>query len=101
MTGEQELKKLLKNTQPVLNEGAYVFASVSDTNVFPRDQIICEFKEKEGISLVLKQEIADAHGLSYDFIAAWITLEVHSSLNAVGLSAAFAGELAKYDISCN
>ncbi len=43
--------------------------------------------EPEGQSLVLRQEHADKSELDYDFVAAWMTLRVHSSLHAVGLTA--------------
>lgn len=35
------------------------------------------------------------------FRAAWITLTVHSDLQAVGFTAAFAGALGRAGISCN
>jgi hypothetical protein len=44
---------------------------------------------------------AEAAGLSYSFVAAWITLTVHSSLEAVGLTAAVSQALAQAGISCN
>jgi hypothetical protein len=34
-------------------------------------------------------------------VASWITLRIHSSLKAIGLSAKFSAALAKNNISCN
>lgn len=101
MAGETDLSILIANMEPVLNEGEYVFVSVSDLRSIPKDNIISQIKEKEGITVILSKENADALGLKYDFIAAWITLHIHSSLDAVGLTAAFSTALAENGISCN
>ncbi|MEL7222745.1 MAG: ACT domain-containing protein, partial [Bacteroidota bacterium] len=79
----------------------YVFTSVKELSNIPRDITICEIREKEGITLVLEKAKAEELGLSYTFTAAWITLNVHSALEAVGLTAAFATALGKFNISCN
>lgn len=100
-TGEKDLTTLLHSMNPVLHPGDYVFCTVADTGLIPADEIILNFKEAEGATLIIKKETADAAGLSYTFVAAWITLTVHSSLEAVGLTAAFYGALAKEGISCN
>ena len=99
--GETALAKLIANMEPVLNEGDYVFASVLNTASIPREITICEIKEKEGVTVIVSKKDAEALGLSYGYIAAWITLNIHSSLEAVGLTAAFASELGKNNISCN
>ncbi|MFT6320065.1 MAG: hypothetical protein ACJAT4_000987 [Granulosicoccus sp.] len=100
-TGETNLNNLIKNMEPILNEGEYVFASVSNINSIPREMTICEIKEREGVTVVLSKKNAEELGLAFEFIAAWITLNIHSSLEAVGLTAAFASALGKHQISCN
>jgi len=39
--------------------------------------------------------------LEYSFVASWITLTVHSSLEAIGLTAAFSAALSQEGIICN
>jgi hypothetical protein len=101
MPGEKELESLLKEMKPTLNEGDYVFCTRKDLKELDFNDIIFTFKEQEGITIVLKQEIADRMQLEYSFVAKWITLTVHSSLEAVGLTAAFSKALAEENISCN
>jgi uncharacterized protein len=57
--------------------------------------------EDEGVTSVIRVEDAERLGLEVGFIAAWLTLEVHSALEAVGLTAAVAGALAVEQIPCN
>jgi hypothetical protein len=86
---------------PKLNVGTYVFVSLSDASILSRSDIICEFKEEEGTTLVLEKSKADTLRLDYEFVSSWITLQIHSSLEAVGLTAVFSTELAKHNVSCN
>lgn len=101
MTGIKDLTELLKNMTPILNKGNYVFVQVDNFNKIDRDLTLFEFKEEEGITIVTSKENADRLGLEYNFIAAWITLSVNSSLEAIGLTARFSSELSKHGISCN
>ncbi|GAA3966978.1 ACT domain-containing protein [Mucilaginibacter dorajii] len=101
MTGETNLNTLLKTMTPILNEGDYVYCTVSGDQSIDIKQVIGTFKEEEALTVILKKEIADTLGLEYSYIAAWITLTIHSSLEATGLTAAFAAALAKEEISCN
>ena len=101
MTGETNLSTLLKNMTPILHEGDYVYCTISDINSIDTADILGLFKEKEGFTVILNKEIADQFHLEYTYIAAWITLTIHSSLEATGLTAAFATALAQENISCN
>lgn len=101
MAGETNILNLLKGLTPKLNNGEYVFCSIKDINKINRNETICEFKEKEGTTIVILKNRADELKLSYTYIASWITLIIHSSLDAVGLTAIFSTELAKNNVSCN
>jgi hypothetical protein len=100
-TGETNLQTLLKNMTPVLNEGDYVYCTATSLSGINTNDIIAFFKEEEAITLILKKETADRLNFEYTYVAAWITLTIHSSLEATGLTAAFAAALAKENISCN
>ena len=98
---ETNLEKLIKTMSPILNVGSYVFCSVSRTFVVPDSIVLASFMEQEGKTLVLSREAAENHKLQYSSVMAWITLAVHSSLEAVGFTAKVSTALAENDISCN
>ncbi len=101
MKGESNLALLIRGMRPKLNEGEYVFTSVIDINAIDRQSTLFEFKENEGVTIVVERSKADELNLKYEFVASWITLMVHSALEAVGLTAAFSQALTKHNISCN
>lgn len=101
MGGETNLALLLKNIQPVLHEGDYVFCITGELNELNAGEILFYFREKESTTIIVRKEYADEAELPYEYISSWITLNVHSSLEAVGLTAAFSQALASEKISCN
>lgn len=101
MPGESNLNTLLKTMKPKLNIGEFVFCPVKDLKTMDIKDTLLLFREDEAITIIVKKEIADTLKLDYSFIASWITLTVHSSLAAVGLTAAFSTALSEDGISCN
>jgi uncharacterized protein len=100
MSAERDLDKLLRGLRPELNPGRYVFTTAI-AGIPAGFAPLAPFPEPEGLTLVLAQEDADAAGLAYDYVAGWITLRVHSALDAVGMTAAFSAALAAAGLSCN
>ncbi|WP_322844620.1 ACT domain-containing protein [Pseudomonas sp. B33.4] len=101
MAGETSLTTLLRSMSPQLNAGEYVFCTLRDGQLPSGVEIIGSFREQEGLTVIVERARAEQAGFSFDYIAAWITLNVHSALEAVGLTAAFATALGKAGISCN
>ncbi|MEU3299117.1 MULTISPECIES: ACT domain-containing protein [unclassified Streptomyces] len=101
MSAERDLHRLLTTMRPELNPGRHVFTTVPGPTPPPGLAPVVTVAEAEGLTLVVRQELADAAGLSYDYVAGWITLRVHSALDAVGLTAAVATALADAGLSCN
>lgn len=100
-TAITNLRSLLQSMQPVRHDGVYVYTSVAlESDISPL-RFIASFREAEAITLIMPEQQALDAGLAILFRAAWITLTVHSDLQAVGLTAAFAQALADVGISCN
>lgn len=95
------LAELLQAMDPVLNRGVYAFVSLPAGGVPDRVESIATFRESEGLTLIVEEQQAKDAGFPILFRAAWITLTVHSELQAVGLTAAVATALAEAGISCN
>ncbi|WP_406844220.1 ACT domain-containing protein [Flavobacterium soyae] len=101
MSGEKDLQTLLKSMKPEHNSGDYVFCKIEKLDPINLDDIVMFFKENEAVTIILKKETADSLKLDYAIVMSWITLSVHSSLEAVGLTAAFSKALSDSNISCN
>ena len=98
MAGERDLSVLLRSLDCVCRPGEFVYV-LADT--FPNAEVHASIRESEGVSYVLERHDADRLGLSYDFVAGWISLTVHSALEAVGLTAAVSAAFTNQGIRCN
>jgi len=103
--GILDLQTLLSSMAPRLLDGEWVFCCLQQDELdaypaFAADALMI-FKEKEGISLLLPVDVATARNYKFDGIFKGITLDVHSSLEAVGLTAAVSTRMAQEGISAN
>lgn len=92
---------MLRTLQPQRQPGVYVFALAPpafDATALPT---IATVREAEGLTLVLEESSAQRAGLAARARLAWITLQVESGLDDVGLTAAVASALARAGIACN
>ena len=89
--------------EPALVHGQFVFVELDpEASREPeRSEILASIREPEGLSLVVARKVADRLSLEYEFVAAWITLGVDSSLEAIGLTAMVSSALARAGIACN
>lgn len=104
-TGEENLSTLLSTMQPTLAPDTYVFLTTTKSlSSLPlstlQPQVLVQ--EAEGITIVTTEALALSHGFTEAiFPCKKISLTVHSSLEAVGLTAAIANRLKDYRISAN
>lgn len=103
MSAITDLTQLLIHMEPCLQDDEFVFCTFPDKRygAYCELEPLCAFQEKEGLTLILPRSQADRVGISYDGSYRAITLQVHSSLEAVGLTAAVAAKLTANNISAN
>jgi hypothetical protein len=97
--GERDLSILLHDLDVERREGIYTFVSGEWPVLAPEAHAVVI--EPEGKSYVVTVDDARRAGALVEFEGAWLTLTVHSALDAVGLTAAVSGVLADAGIACN
>jgi len=103
MNGITDLHQLISSMNPILNTGEFVFITLADATYGNAWHLapIASFMEPEGLTLIIPKDRADAEAVDYDEVFRMITLQVHSSLSAVGLTAAVSKQLAMEGIPAN
>ncbi|NGN96455.1 ACT domain-containing protein [Grimontia sp. S25] len=102
MAGMVDLDALLASMKPKLMQDEFVFCTVSgELADFIELAPLATFQEAEGLTLLLEKSVADSASMVFEGVYRQITLTVHSSLDAVGLTAAVSTKLAEKGISAN
>ena len=99
--GERDLTVLQRDIAPELHEETFVYCTFADFEVPSGLQPICTFREREGLTAVVRRDDALRRGFAHQFESRLVTLSVHSSLHAVGFIARVATALAAAGIACN
>lgn len=102
MPGETDLYKLIKTMRPELSKGEYVFSTLKmDLSSIIDMKPWAIIHENEGTTIIIELEKAEKNHIPYESVFRRITLNVHSSLNAVGLTARVSAKLTELGISAN
>ena len=100
--GELSLVKLLATLNPILSPTTFVFATFRPNTSIPSTlPVQMLFRESEGTTLITTKAAADAEEIEYAFPSRMITLDVHSSLEAVGFIAVIANRLKELGMGVN
>jgi hypothetical protein len=100
MTGETDLATMLASLRIEHREPPVTVVHLSNP-VELGEGVLAVLTEDEGTTAVVSIAEAERRGWPVEFRAAWLTVSVHSSLDAVGLTAALASALAERGIAAN
>lgn len=103
MTTIRDRQAMIAGMRPELVPGLWQFCTLTDPAQIDQAVIhaLATFREAEGMSVILPQVTAESLGLPLTAPMRQITLQVFSSLEGVGLTAAVASVLADHGIACN
>ena len=105
MAGVFDLDELLRGMSPRLRDGSWVFVTLPPSDVamaqWATEHALATFREEEGLSILVERAHAEKRDLEFEGSFRWITLQVHSDLEAVGLTAAVARTLTQHGIPAN
>jgi uncharacterized protein len=102
MTGETNLRNLMQNMTPILHEAEYGYGLVPTGTAIPTNlNWFALMREDTATTVVATTAELQRHNIEH--IPGWarISLEIHSDLAAVGLTAAISAALTSANISAN
>lgn len=98
----RDTHEMISGMNPALRESEFVFCPIDEAGLdWQRLNPVGLFREQEGTTLILDIATAESHGFDTSLPMRQITLEVHSALDGVGLTAAVASALSEAGIPCN
>ena len=100
------MNTLIRTLKVSSQQDTYVFVTlprykIVDPFPIPLKDIQCWFWESEGATLIMALELAEKHSFKYSYKCRMVTLDVHSSLEAVGFMAAVTTRLGLEGLSVN
>ena len=110
MAGEQDLSKLLKSMSPSLDDETFMFGHIPAKSASTLQDVVSFLAgksvqmilwENEGWTVILPEKVAEGGSFQATFPCKKITLNVHSSLDAVGFLAAITTKLTQLKIGVN
>jgi uncharacterized protein len=101
MSGLTDLKDTLASMRVSCDEIEYGFASIPDDSGISRDKVLATFLEDARLAVIAPKEYLDYKKIKNEGPYAKLTIDVHTSLELVGLTAVIATKLADNGISAN
>mgnify|MGYP003876333845 FL=1 len=102
MAAEADLARLLAGLAPTLDPQPFGYALLPLEQALPTGLVpFALIREAEGLTVIAARDALAAAGLAVEASWALLTMTVHSSLEAVGLTAAMATALSRVGISAN
>lgn len=100
--GEKNLQTLVRTMQPTLLDGSWAFVTVPNGKPVPHGlHPLMTYREPEGLTMLLDEKDLAKTNLPHAFFCRGISLNVNSSLYAVGFLALISDVLAKAAMSIN
>lgn len=101
MSGQRNLTEVLKSLQISCDNIEYGFGTIKTNAIELTSEILGTFKETEGLTVIAQKEYLEKNNIHHEGIYAKLTIEVHTSLELVGLTAVLAKQLGENNISAN
>jgi len=101
MSGITDLKQTLSSLKVICDDIEYGFASVSLDSTIDREKVLATFHEDGYLAIIAPSAYLDSKGIENEGPFAKLTIDVHTSLEMVGLTAVLSTKLAEHEISAN